>query len=196
MPYLYSAAVAGRPHRRPMMRALLVDSPDDPAAWTAELEYRLGRDLLVAPVYDPDGERHVYLPAGRWVDYWTGEISAGGRHVRVRSPLEQIPLYVRHGALIATTPVRDTVGAGPFREVTVVSWGAVDATTTVHDVDSDTVIRLERVGEGTGQTRSGSPWPGRCPYPRSPLPAWTALRRPRGSSSTDARQRFLLRMAG
>ncbi|MEE3921960.1 hypothetical protein V2I01_37860 [Micromonospora sp. BRA006-A] len=57
-----------------MLRALLVDTPDDPAAWTADLQYRLGPDLLVAPVLDPSGERAVYLPAGDdWLDAYTGQ---------------------------------------------------------------------------------------------------------------------------
>jgi alpha-D-xyloside xylohydrolase len=147
MPYLYSAAVAAARTGAPMMRALLIDSPDDPAAWNAELEYRLGTDLLVAPMINPEGQRQVYLPAGDWVDYWTGEVHAGGRHLRVSSPLDRVPLFVRHGALIATTAVHDTVGDGPFTEITLVSWGGVSAETIVSDVDGDTTIRAVRDGD-------------------------------------------------
>ncbi len=115
-----------RPHRRPMMRALLVDTPDDPAAWTADLQYRLGSDLLVAPVLDPSGERAVYLPTGDdWLDAYTGQRHTGGRHLRVSVPLDRLPLYVRHGALIPTVAPATTVGTGPFRDVTVVAWGGV-----------------------------------------------------------------------
>jgi alpha-D-xyloside xylohydrolase len=155
MPYLYSAAVEAARTGAPMMRALLVDSPDDPTAWTAEREYRLGRDLLVAPVFDPDGGRHVYLPPGRWVDHWTGESFTGGRHLRVQAPLERIPLYVRQGALIPTMPVRDTVGEAPFTDVTVVSWGGTSDATTIRDVDGDTVVTLERTGDEARVTVSG-----------------------------------------
>ncbi|WP_326552928.1 TIM-barrel domain-containing protein [Micromonospora sp. NBC_01813] len=147
MPYLYSAAVTAARTGAPMMRALLVDSPDDPAAWGAELEYRLGTDLLVAPMISPDGQRQVYLPAGDWVDHWTGEVHTGGRHLRVNTPLHRIPLYVRHGALIATTEVGDVVGDGPFTDVTVTSWGGVSAETVVSDVDGDTTIRAVRDGD-------------------------------------------------
>jgi alpha-D-xyloside xylohydrolase len=147
MPYLYSAAVDAARTGAPMMRALLVDSPGDPTAWTAEREYRLGRDLLVAPVFDPDGGRHVYLPDGRWVDYWTGEVHTGGRHVWVLSPLEKFPLYVRHGALIPVTSVADTVGDRPFTDVTLVSWGGESGDTTLHDVDGDTVVAARRDGD-------------------------------------------------
>jgi alpha-D-xyloside xylohydrolase len=147
MPYLYSAAVESARTGAPMMRALLFDSPDDPAAWTAELEYRLGADLLVAPMTDPDGKRHVYLPDDDWVDYWTGAVHSGGRHVLVSSPLARVPLFVRYGALVPTVPVRDAVGDQPFTDVTVVCWGAAGGRTVVHDVDGDTAVYAVRVDD-------------------------------------------------
>jgi alpha-D-xyloside xylohydrolase len=144
MPYIYSAAVDSARTGAPMMRALLVDSPDDPGAWAAELEYRLGPDLLVAPMVDPDGIRQVYLPAGDWVDYWTGAVHSGRRYLPVSKPLHQIPLFVRLGALIPVVPVMDSIGDGPFTDVTVVSWGAVDGGTVIRDTDGDTVVTATR----------------------------------------------------
>jgi alpha-D-xyloside xylohydrolase len=146
MPYLYSAAVESAATGAPMLRALLVDSPDDPAAWTAELEYRLGPDLLVAPMTDPTGSRHVYLPAGPWVDYWTGEVHPGGRHVRVTTALGQVPLFVRLGALIPVAPPGVTVDAGPFADLTVVSWGGRSGRAVIRDVDGDTEVVAVRDG--------------------------------------------------
>jgi alpha-D-xyloside xylohydrolase len=146
MPYLYSAAVTSAQTGLPMLRALLVDSPDDPAAWAADLEYRLGPDLLVAPMTDPSGSRHVFLPAGAWADYWTGEVHSGGRHIRVTTPLGRVPLFVRHGALIAEAPPRDSIGAGPFTDLTVVSWGGTSARTVIRDVDGDTAVEAVRDG--------------------------------------------------
>jgi Alpha-glucosidases, family 31 of glycosyl hydrolases len=147
LPYLYSAAVVAARTGTPMLRALLVDSPDDPAAWGAELEYRLGTDLLVAPMISQDGTRYVYLPAGDWVDFWTGEVHPGGRHLRVAPPRHQIPLFVRYGALIPVAPPADRIDDGPFSRVTLLSWGAVDAEVTVHDVDGDTTVRARRIGD-------------------------------------------------
>jgi alpha-D-xyloside xylohydrolase len=121
-----------------MMRALLVDSPDDPAAWLSDLEYRLGPDLLVAPMTDPDGRRSVYLPEGDWVDWWTGQVHPGRRYVEVRQPLHRVPLYARRGAMIPVTEVGDTVGDGPFGEITLLCFDVTDARTVIRDVDGDT----------------------------------------------------------
>ncbi|WP_449062172.1 TIM-barrel domain-containing protein [Planomonospora algeriensis] len=147
MPYIYTAAVEAARTGAPMMRALCVDHPDDPVAWRADLEYLLGRDLLVAPMTSPDGVRKVYLPAGEWVDHWTGEVLAGGRHVTVSAPLSRIPLFVRRGAVIPVlAEPGETVGDGPFGEITLVGYGTDAGTAVISDVDGDTTATVEAGG--------------------------------------------------
>ncbi|MFC4057930.1 TIM-barrel domain-containing protein [Planomonospora corallina] len=147
MPYIYTAAVEAARTGAPMMRALCVDHPDDPVAWQADLEYLLGRDLLVAPMTSPGGVRKVYLPAGEWVDHWTGETLTGGRHVTVSAPLERIPLFVRHGALIPVlADPGQTVGDGPFGEITLVGYGTETGTAVISDVDGDTTVTVDAAG--------------------------------------------------
>ncbi|MEU8147520.1 TIM-barrel domain-containing protein [Nonomuraea sp. NPDC048901] len=153
MPYLYSAAVDAARTGAPMMRALCVDHPGDPVAWRADLEYLLGRDLLVAPMITPDGTRQVYLPEGRWVDYWTGELLEGGRYRAVSAPLEQIPLFVRYGALIPVTTPGDTVDVPS--EITLVAFGGGDSRSTVHDLDGETVVEATRDGDTLHVTVTG-----------------------------------------
>jgi alpha-D-xyloside xylohydrolase len=146
MPYIYTAAVEAARTGAPMMRALCVDYPDDPVAWQADLQYLLGRDLLVAPMIAPEGTRQVYLPRGTWVDYWTGEVLEGSRYVTVGKPLDQIPLFVRHGALIPmVTDPGDTVDVPA--EITLVAFGGGDATAEIHDADGVTVAVATRDGD-------------------------------------------------
>lgn len=154
-PYLYSAAVDSARTGSPMMRALLVEQPDDPAAWQADLEYLLGPDLLVAPISNVEGVRHVYLPRGSWVDWWNGEVHAGGQHLAVSQPLHRIPLFVRHGSIIATQSAAATVGDGPFEPLTLLCVGAADASTTLRDVDGDTAVTAVRGDDHLTVTTSG-----------------------------------------
>jgi 1,3-alpha-isomaltosidase len=83
----------------PMMRPLWFDDPGDRAAWEVPLEYRFGPDLVVAPVCWPGRDSlDVYLPAGDWIDAWTGEpVTGASTHVR-ETPLDVIPAYHRAGA--------------------------------------------------------------------------------------------------
>jgi alpha-D-xyloside xylohydrolase len=52
-----------------------------------------------------EGTRDIYLPAGVWVDVWTGNVLRGEQWLRnVHSPLDRIPLYARYGATIPVYP--------------------------------------------------------------------------------------------
>ncbi|WP_335987344.1 TIM-barrel domain-containing protein [Glycomyces sp. MUSA5-2] len=146
-PYLYTAAVKSSRTGEPVLRALNVDDPADPVSWTADQEFRLGTDLLVAPVNDPSGERKVYLPAGKWIDFWTKEVHEGGRYLDTRHDLETFPLFVRYGAIIPRVEPGETIGEEPFAGITLELWGAPTEGTVISDVDGDTTIAIEKVSE-------------------------------------------------
>jgi alpha-glucosidase (family GH31 glycosyl hydrolase) len=88
------------------MRALGFAHPGDERAWAASSQYLLGDELLVAPVTEPGVETWpVYLPAGEWVDAWTGAPHAGAMTLNRPVPLDEIPVYVRAGATGELLPV-------------------------------------------------------------------------------------------
>lgn len=74
----------------PPVRALVMDYTDDPETYEIDNEYLFGEDLLVAPMTEEEEMRKVYLPAGEWVDYWTGEIVPSGWH---EAQTDNIPVY-------------------------------------------------------------------------------------------------------
>ena len=103
-PYRYAAAQESAKTGMPIMRALVLNYQDDDQARLATDEYLLGPDLLVAPVTNEGTQRPVYLPAGDWVNYWTGAAVPGGRTLVVDAPADVIPVYVRAGAVIPKIP--------------------------------------------------------------------------------------------
>jgi alpha-D-xyloside xylohydrolase len=143
MPYIYSAAAHSARTGEPMLRALNVDDPGDPVAWNADQEYRFGTDLLVAPVNDPSGRRKVYLPEGRWVDYWTKEVIVGGRYIDTEHGLETFPVFVRHGAIIPRVAPRDRIGDGPFEGIVLEVWGRPTEGIVIADVDGETKVSVK-----------------------------------------------------
>src|SRR5215208_6587293 len=101
LPYLYAAFVHAAEKGAPVQRPLVFDHQDGPLVRDIDDEYLLGGDLLVAPVTQPcQTARQVYLPAGEWYDWHTGERFAGGAYVLAPTPMDRIPIYARAGAVI------------------------------------------------------------------------------------------------
>ncbi len=98
MPYILRAAKDANQNGTPMMRAMLLEFPDDRTAWFLDQQYMFGPDLLVAPVFNAHGTVEFYLPAGEWTNYWTGEKVPGGRWITETHGFDSLPLYVRAGA--------------------------------------------------------------------------------------------------
>lgn len=84
----------------PLQRPLFLDWEDDEACWGVETQFGYGRDLIVAPVIEPDCERWTaYLPAGAtWVHLWSGERFGGGISAEVAAPIGQPPVFWREGS--------------------------------------------------------------------------------------------------
>ncbi len=105
LPYYLKLAHEAAADGLPLMRHMALEFPDDPSTTGIESQYMLGADLLVAPVFNDRGDADVYLPAGRWADWWTGELHDGGRWLRHRGlPLDVMPLYLREGGVIPLLP--------------------------------------------------------------------------------------------
>ncbi|HUT52777.1 MAG TPA: glycoside hydrolase family 31 protein [bacterium] len=114
-PYLYTLFHELHEQGKPVMRAMMLEFPDDVKARVANDQYMYGPWLLVAPVTTKGARgRKVYIPAGEWTDFWTGEIHRGPARIRVAAPLDRIPLLVREGAVLPMAPVRQFIGRPAF----------------------------------------------------------------------------------
>ena len=82
----------------PMMRPMVLAYPNDPSAVSAELQYLLGPDILVAPILAAGGKRSFYVPGGDWLPLYGLETQSGPGWVTVQCSLEQFPAFVRAGA--------------------------------------------------------------------------------------------------
>ncbi|MBQ0023171.1 MAG: alpha-xylosidase [Prevotellaceae bacterium] len=105
MPYVYAQAKISAANGWPMQRALLLDYPDDPGAWSIEDEYLFGEQMLVAPMLEEGDGRDVYLPGKfSWIDYQTGTVYAPGwQHIKCgKLP---IVILVKDGSAIPHVPV-------------------------------------------------------------------------------------------
>ncbi|GLV14309.1 alpha-xylosidase [Alicyclobacillus hesperidum] len=100
MPYLYAAAKEAARTGIPVMRAMLLEFPDDPACDYLDRQYMLGPSLMVAPVFQEDGFVSYYLPHGTWTHLLTGEVVVGGSWRRERYDYFSLPLFVRENSIL------------------------------------------------------------------------------------------------
>ncbi len=129
VPYVRAAAATAERTGLPIMRPLPLIDPTDERGWTLTDAYGYGPSLWVAPVLD-DGarEREVTLPRGDWIETWSRERVAGGTEHIVPAPLDRIPVWARHGALIPTYPPEHVVRGlgdtpGDQRPLIATLWG-------------------------------------------------------------------------
>jgi alpha-glucosidase (family GH31 glycosyl hydrolase) len=110
MPYTYTIARECTETGLPMMRALWLHHHDDPQAVTRGDQFLWGRDILVSPVVEKGAtSRRLYLPKGRWFDFWTSEPLDGGREIDRAVDLATMPVHVRAGAILPLGPVKQHV---------------------------------------------------------------------------------------
>lgn len=101
MPYLYTLAAESHHTGWPLVRPLYWLQPSEASLWTVEDAFLLGDHLLVAPVLEQSAvSRPVPLPAGRWFDFWNGQVHDGPAKPQVTADLDHVPLYVRAGAVL------------------------------------------------------------------------------------------------
>lgn len=119
LPFLYTSLEESHRTGVPLFRPLMLNYQDDPNTYNLDDEFMIGNDLLVAPIVKPDVTRRlVYLPKGKWYDYWTNKTFEGGTMISVDAPLETVPLFVRAGAIIPTWPAMNYVGEKPLDPIT------------------------------------------------------------------------------
>jgi alpha-glucosidase (family GH31 glycosyl hydrolase) len=136
LPYLYSAVREAHTKGLPIARALWIHYPGDRTAATRGDEYLWGRDMLVAPVVERAATaRSVYLPQGRWYDFWKDETIEGGREVSRPVDLETMPLFVRAGAILPLGPVKQYVDEPVNAPLTVQVYPGADGAFTLYEDD-------------------------------------------------------------
>ena len=114
-PYLYSTLYQASQSGVPMMRAMVLDRPQDPNTWNLSSQHMLGDWFLVG------SQPSVYLPPGRWINYWTGERyeSTGQRRECSFEEPQGGPLLVRSGAIVPMEPVTASLGQEPAELIEV-----------------------------------------------------------------------------
>lgn len=107
MPYLFGQSALAHREGVPVMRPMVLAFTSDPAARYLDQQYMLGESLLVAPIFNDEGQASYYLPDGRWTHLLSGEQREGGRWFAENYDYFSLPLFVRANTLLPMGSVDD-----------------------------------------------------------------------------------------
>src|SRR6185437_6655988 len=118
LPYMYSIFWEHHRYGFPILRPVVMQEQEEYKNHFRQDEFTYGDKILICPVLEPGQKsRIVYLPKGKWFDFWTNVVIEGGKEVEVATPLETIPLFIKAGSVIPEYPVMQYVGEKEIEEV-------------------------------------------------------------------------------
>lgn len=121
-------------------------------------QYMFGDELLVAPVYEKgETSQKVFLPAGNWINYWTGEQLEGGKEHNVAAPLYQIPLFVKQGAIIPMRQYASSIEKGNSNTLFLHVYPGADGSFNLLEDDGSSNDYLKGIYASTKMKLSNSP---------------------------------------
>jgi alpha-D-xyloside xylohydrolase len=166
MPYVYAQAKDSSERGLPMMRALFIEYPEDPGAWTVDDAYLFGSSILVAPLLEAGTTgRDVYLPGGRWIDYQSGRVYERGWQ-RIEAGEIPVIMLVRDGTVLPYIALAQSTAQMDWTKIELVAFAADKDTKTASGLvclpadNALTTLTLERspavAGPGTAKAESGA----------------------------------------
>lgn len=124
LPYLYSAFAQYRFEGKPVFRAMQLLEKNDFLDATGHEDkrsdysingmlkndmkdqYMMGDNILVAPLFAGEKTRKVFLPFGKWYDFYTGNFAGENTIIDITPDIDKIPLYVKDGGIIPMIPTQ------------------------------------------------------------------------------------------
>ena len=158
IPYLYTSMADYHRYGIPPIRHMILeegyssmaqviqdklDGQTDPYAESQKFEvadqYMFGPDILVAPMIAGEKSRKVFLPRGKWFDFYTGKLVGEGTIITVSEPLNRIPLFVKDGGIVPLMPAVNNVrlATGPI-PLEVRHYGNNEGSYQLYDDDGET----------------------------------------------------------
>ncbi len=120
LPYIYTTFWQHSTYGTPMVRPLVMNDQADLLSQKHTDQFMLGDKIMVCPVSLPDADtRLVYLPKGRWYNFWNDEHENGGKEIVANAPLDKMPLFIKEGSVIPHYPKMQYVGEFDVEELTL-----------------------------------------------------------------------------
>lgn len=119
LPYLYTMFWQYATQAVPLLKSLVYYDQTDEKTYFRNDEFLLGNDILVSPIMEPNlTGRRVYLPKGNWYLLWSHQIFEGKKEHYIATAFDEIPVFVKEGAVIPKYPVQQFVGEQTIKVMT------------------------------------------------------------------------------
>jgi alpha-glucosidase (family GH31 glycosyl hydrolase) len=127
-PYLYTEGRRTYDTGVGFFHPLYYDWPNAEEAYTSKDEYMFGDEMLVSPVTTPADKasglaaEQIWLPPGEWIEWPTGRHFTGPVKIERSFSIDQIPVYVKAGAIVPMQPAMLHSGEKPVNPLIVNVW--------------------------------------------------------------------------
>lgn len=100
LPYIMAQSARSSARGLPLLRAMFIEHPEDETCAALEDQYYFGDDILVAPLFEAENRRKVYLPEGSWVELGSNCVRTGGRWHTIEASVYPGLAFVKAGAVL------------------------------------------------------------------------------------------------
>ena len=114
LPYIYTVTEETTRTGIPLMRPVFLEYPHAEEFYGDDRDFLFGPDLFVAPVVSESTDAQgVFLPPGEWYDFWAAEKHTNKDQINLHPRIDEVPLYVRAGAIVPMQPLVQYTGEKP-----------------------------------------------------------------------------------
>jgi alpha-glucosidase len=120
LPYLYTAFWHHINDGTPILKSLVLYDQADVQTHFRTDEFIYGDKILICPILEAYSKgRRLYLPKGKWFNYWNNKPMLGGKEIWIDADLETMPIFVKEGSIIPKYPIQQYVGEKKFDQITL-----------------------------------------------------------------------------
>ena len=148
-PYIYTEARRTYDTGVAFLHPLYYDWPGEDAAYTSKNEYIFGSQMLAAPVTEAAdatsglANEKIWLPPGEWIEWPTGKRFTGPTAINRSFSIDQIPVYVRAGAIVPMQPAMLYTGEKPVDPLIVNIWPLAPGQSSQYSLYADNGVSVE-----------------------------------------------------